>query len=76
MSRPPICTCGTVKLWADAVQSSDNSFLLARRLPVWGTVSLALFFELLTLWTIRDNLTLNVLMLVAPIQAVKDWQAG
>ena len=51
-------------------------FLVARRAPVWATVVIAVGFELLTLWTIRDNLTLNVLMLVAPIDAVKAWQAG
>ena len=39
-------------------------FGIARRLPVWATVALALAFELLTLIVIRDNLTLNVLMLV------------
>ena len=39
-------------------------FALARRLPVWATAALALAFELITLAVIRDNLTLNVLMLV------------
>jgi len=51
-------------------------FAIARRLPVWATVTLALAFELLTLIVIRDNLTLNVLMLVAPVEAVREWQGG
>ena len=51
-------------------------FGIARRLPVWGTVALALAFELLTLAMIRDNLTLNVLMLVAPVDAIAEWQSG
>jgi hypothetical protein len=49
-------------------------FLIARKLPWWGTVALAVFFELFTLWAIRDNLTLNVLMLVAPSAAIRAWQ--
>lgn len=161
MGRPPICTCGTVKLWAGAVHSADNSqhiadwytpshiihgllfywatgkllrgrpmsvrllaavlleaaweiaenspavidryreatmalgytgdsvlnsvadiawmafgFLLAARVPWRASVALAILFEVGTLLAIRDNLTLNVLMLVAPSDAIKEWQSG
>lgn len=161
MGRVPICTCGTVKLWAPDVMSADNSqhiadwytpshiihgflffgltWLFARRLPlgaraliaiaiegaweiaenspmvidryrkatialgytgdsilnsvsdtafmllgfafaarapVWLTIILAVFFELLTGWLIRDNLTLNVLMLLHPVDSIRAWQAG
>ena len=51
-------------------------FWLASRLPWWASAGLALAFELFTLAMIRDNLTLNVLMLVWPIDAVRAWQAG
>ena len=49
-------------------------FLLASRLPVWVSVVLAIVLELFTLVMIRDNLTLNVLMLVSPIAAIVVWQ--
>src|SRR3546814_11635384 len=41
--------------------------LAASRMRWWVTVGIAIAFELFTLWTIRDNLTLNVLMLVSPV---------
>jgi hypothetical protein len=161
MGRPPICTCGEVKLWTGAVQSADNSqhiadwytpshiihglifyaiahlalrrwplraraivaalveaawevvensqpiidryreatfafgyngdsvlnsdadlgwmlagFALAARLPVWASIALAVTFELVAAAVIRDNLALNILMLVSPIEAMKIWQGG
>lgn len=51
-------------------------FLLAARLPWWGTVLFGLGLELLALAVIRDNLTLNVLMLLWPVGVIRDWQAA
>ena len=51
-------------------------FAVARRLPVWATVALAIVFELFTLALIRDNLTLNLVMLVHPSAAIRAWQAA
>ena len=51
-------------------------FLAARRLPLWAAILLLLVLELVPLWAIRDNLTLNVWMLLAPSDALRSWQAG
>lgn len=51
-------------------------FLAARRLPVWADITLVLLLELIPLVVIRDNLTLNVWMLLAPNDAILTWQAG
>lgn len=166
MQRPPICACGSVKLWWGAVESAENSqhiadwytfshithgllfyalahlfwrkwnwfdgmparwalpiavaleasweilenspmiieryravtvsfgysgdsivnsmadigwmllgFWIASRLPWKASLALVAAFELFTLAMIRDNLTLNVLMLVWPVDPVRAWQA-
>lgn len=51
-------------------------FFIASRLPWKATLVIALIFEVFVGWMIRDNLALNVLMLTAPLESVKDWQAG
>ncbi len=161
MGRPPICTCGTIKLWEGVVNGPGNSqhiadwysfshithgflfyaaghwllrgapialrlalavalemaweilenspviidryreatmafgysgdsilnsladggwmiagFAFARRVPWQVTLAVGLGFELFTLAMIRDNLTLNILMLVWPLDAIRTWQAG
>jgi len=51
-------------------------FLIARKLPVWATITLLLMLELIPLFVIRDNLTLNVWMLLWPNKALAAWQSG
>ncbi|MDP3988916.1 MAG: DUF2585 family protein [bacterium] len=51
-------------------------FIMARKLPVVLIVLLLIAMELFVGYTIRDNLTLNVIMLVYPNDTVRMWQAG
>jgi Protein of unknown function (DUF2585) len=51
-------------------------FFIASRMPWKATLVIALIFEVFVGWMIRDNLALNVLMLTAPLENVKEWQAG
>jgi hypothetical protein len=49
-------------------------FFLAARLPVVASVVIVIGMEGLAAWMIRDNLALNVLMLLWPVEAVREWQ--
>jgi hypothetical protein len=51
-------------------------FLIARRLPVWVSVALVIVLELIPLYFIRDNLTLNVWMFLWPNASIEAWQGG
>jgi hypothetical protein len=51
-------------------------FLASRRLPIWASVAVVLVLEIVPLLVIRDNLTLNIWMLLAPSDTIRTWQAG
>jgi hypothetical protein len=51
-------------------------FWLASAAPIAASLGLTIAMELLVGFMIRDNLTLNVIMLLYPVEAIKRWQGG
>ena len=51
-------------------------FVLAHRMPVWASVALIIALEAFVGFSIRDNLALNIVMLLYPLEAIRVWQTG
>ena len=58
------------------IVSCAIGYLIASRLPARWSVALFLLVEVSMLIAYRDNLLLNVVMLLFPVEAIKGWQTG
>lgn len=66
----------TVVNVAGDVVTCGLGFALARQLGLRGSIAVFLVIEVALLLTIRDSLLMNVVMLLFPLEAFKEWQAG
>lgn len=54
--------------------SMSLGFWIASKAKIWQTIALFFVIETLLLFWIRDNLTINIIQLIHPIDAIKQWQ--
>lgn len=58
------------------IASMVAGFWMARKVPVWASLAVVIALEVAVGAAIRDNLTLNIVMLVHPFDAIRRWQLG
>lgn len=58
------------------ILSMALGYWIARKIPTWASIVMVVAIEIGLAIVIRDNLTLNILMLIHPIEAIKHWQMG
>ena len=49
---------------------------IAYKLKFWRSLAYFAITEIILLLWLRDNLTLNIIMLIYPIDAIRIWQSG
>ena len=58
------------------ILACELGFVLARNLGFRRALVVFVLTEVTLAFWIRDNLTLNIVMLIHPIEAIKEWQAA
>jgi hypothetical protein len=58
------------------VLSCALGFFVAHKLAFWRSLFLFALVEIVLIFTIRDSLLINIIMLIRPIEAIKMWQTG
>lgn len=56
------------------ILSMVGGYALAKRLPTWVIITSGILMEIATTYLIRDGLILNIIMLIHPIESIKNWQ--
>lgn len=51
-------------------------FYLASKLPIWGSILLFIAAEAFVMYMIRDGLLLNIIMLLYPLEVIREWQGA